>query len=62
MIIETLISRGMGWEEAGKWFWDVYAADVQGQPSLYSGCTGDYKKVGAECSRAYRRACRENGA
>lgn len=59
MVIETLISKGMGWKDAGKWYWDVYVADVQGQPSLYSGGCGSKEEANRACSKAYYMACRE---
>ena len=32
-----IVTPGIGWQNAGKWFWDVYVENVQGQPSLKSG-------------------------
>jgi len=59
MVIETLISKGIGWQHAGEWFWDVYVADTPGQGSLYSGKCGSKEEAGRACSRAYYMACLE---
>lgn len=59
MVIETLISKGIGWKDAGKWFWDVYVVDVQGQPSLYSGWCYDKEQAYEDCKKAYFNACDE---
>lgn len=59
MVIETLVTKGVGWQDAGKWFWDVYVADVQGQPSLYYGEAGSEQEAHCRAAQFYREALQE---
>ena len=59
MLIEKIISKGVGWKDAGKYFWDVYVADAQGQPSLYFGVEHSYEMAEDRCNRAYIVALNE---
>ena len=46
-----LVGKGMGWKNGGKWYWDVYIENVQGQPSLAYGVCYSEQEAEAQGQR-----------